>query len=59
MTDAPAIMPEHWHRRTMEVSWTESGKMLLRHDMKDGGRITYPIEIDPNMAEQMARHKDD
>ena len=49
---------EHWHKKTMEVSWTESGKLFLRHPLKDGGRISYPIEIDPELAEQMVRFKD-
>jgi hypothetical protein len=49
---------EVWHKRMMEVSWTEDGKMFLRHELRDGSRISYPIEIDPHMAEQMARYKD-
>lgn len=52
------VAPEHWHKKMMEVSWTDSGKLFLRHALKTGGRISYPIEIDPHIADQMSRHED-
>lgn len=51
--------PETWHKKMMEVSWTDSGKVLIRHPLKGAGRISYPVEIQPHIIEQMTRHKDD
>jgi hypothetical protein len=49
---------EIWHRAMMEVAWTDSGKMFLRHSLKDGGRISHPFDIEPEQAKQMRDWKD-
>lgn len=60
-SDTPETTPDYtetWHRRMMEVVWTDSGKMILKHDLKNGGRINHTFEIDPLKAKSMKDHKD-
>lgn len=49
---------EKWHRCSMEVSWTDSGKMFLRHDLKRGGRVSHAFEIAEEQAQEMERWRD-
>lgn len=44
---------EHWHRKPMEVSWSDSGKMIISHMLANGGRIKHVFDIGPDKARDM------
>lgn len=50
------VEPESWHRATMEVVWTDSGKLFLRHSIEGGGRISYPATVSLEVARQMWKY---
>jgi hypothetical protein len=52
------IEVEVWHAKTMSVHWTDTGKMILKHDLRDGGQINHVFDINPVQARQMKESKD-
>lgn len=57
MNDLSLDSLEQWHRMSMEVAWTDSGKMIIRHMLANGSRINHVFDIGPDKASDMTKGK--